>query len=98
MATVTVENAEVIKINSVGFGVKVLEKQTRDGQEFTQRFTLWFKEPSGLKEGDRVTVTGFLGAKVSEPWNDKVTNEERRSVELNINAPRLSASTAEEPF
>jgi hypothetical protein len=108
MAIVQLKNddktsVEVTRLDNSGFGLLVVEKTVSGERTFTQRYKLWFKEPHGLAVGQTVNVSGFLGAKVGDPWNDKNTGEERRSVELSINQPRIdgsvtAAANSDEPF
>jgi hypothetical protein len=103
MAIVKIEKATVTRVNSKGFGVQVTEpSRESNGKTFKgDRYTLWFKDAHGLTEGDVVSVSGFLGAKVGEPW--KGTDDvERRSVELSVNSPKLDGfpepAPVEEPW
>ncbi len=88
MAEITIKDATVTRVNSRGFGVQVKEADRESGGKtfYGKRFTLWFKEPSGLSEGDTVSVSGFLDAKVSEWEKD---GETKRGVELSVNSPRV---------
>lgn len=90
MAEITIKDATVTRVNSRGFGVQVKEADRESGGKTFKgdKFTLWFTSPSGLSEGDTVSVKGFLAAKVGEPWTDRERNE-RRSVELSVNNPRV---------
>jgi hypothetical protein len=112
MAKITLEDVTVTRLNSKGFGVQVKEPDRQaNGQTYKgDKFTLWFTEPSGLTEGDTLSVSGFLAAKVGKPWTDRDGNE-RTSVELSVNSPKLDgfpaktvatdswgADDSEEPF
>ena len=88
MALVKLKDVAVVRVNQTGYGVQVEESNEFQGKTFKQRFTLWFKEPHGLREGDVISASGFLGAKVSDPWTDK-EGVERRTAELSLNSPRL---------
>ncbi|KRC52141.1 hypothetical protein ASE16_03575 [Leifsonia sp. Root227] len=88
MAIVKIKDATVTRVNSKGYGVKVTESNESNGKRYKTQYTLWFKEPHGLSEGDVVSVDGFLGAKVGEPWEDRDGNQ-RVSVELSVNNPKL---------
>ena len=99
MALVNLSNVKVYATFSKGF--RVAEVSTsKDGREFTQRWTIW-SETLGVAEGDIVSLTGFLSAKVND-WKDK-DGEQRHSVELSLNSPRLataeqSPAPADEPW
>lgn len=88
MAIVRLKDVEVTRLNNSGHGVQVAEKFEVKGQPRTTRFTLWFQEPSGLSVGQKVSVSGFLGAKVGDPWTGQ-DGQERRSVEFSVNSPRI---------
>lgn len=89
MAIVNIKDAEVTRLHRTGNGVQVVEVY----KEFKTYYTVWFSEPSGLREGDRVSLSGFLSVKVGEPWTDK-DGLERRSAEISINSPRLNSSAS----
>lgn len=91
MAIVKLQNVEVTRVNSSGHGVQVAEKFQVQGKERQTRYTVWFEEPHGLAVGNVISVSGFLGAKVGEPWVGQ-DGQERRSVELSVNKPRIEAS------
>lgn len=91
MAIVKLRDVEVTRVNNSGFGVQVAEKFQVQGKDRQTRFTVWFEEPHGLTVGDRVSLSGFLGAKVGEPWVGQ-DGQERRSVELSVNKPRIEDS------
>jgi hypothetical protein len=106
MAIVQLKEVTVTRLNNTGNGVKVTESNESGGKTYTKQFTCWFDEPSGLIEGDIVSLSGFLGAKVGDPWTGD-DGQERRSVELSINKPRIdtgassnatSNATNEEPW
>jgi len=90
MAKITLEDVTVTRLNTRGFGVQVKEADREvNGEKYRgDKFTLWFKEFSGLSEGDTVSVSGFLSAKIGKPWTDREGNE-RTSVELSLNSPRV---------
>lgn len=92
MAVVRLKDVEVMRVNRTGNGVQVAEKFTAGGKERQTRFTVWFDEPHGLSVGDVVSVSGFLGAKVGDPWTGD-DGVERRSVELSVNRPRIEAGS-----
>ena len=90
MAIVLLKDVAVTFVNGRGFGLKVEESHESKGKTFKQRYSVWFDGPHNLAVGDRVSLSGFLGAKVSDPWTDREGNE-RVSVELSINSPRIDA-------
>jgi hypothetical protein len=89
MALVSLKDVQVVRVNRSGFGVQVKEADREQGGKTFKgdRFTVWFKESHGLTEGDTVSVSGFLSAKVGE-WTDREGNA-RQSVELSLNSPRV---------
>ena len=89
MAIVQLKDVTVSRVNRTGNGVKVLEESTSNGKTYKTYFSVWFTEAHGLSEGDKISLSGFLGAKIGEPWTDRDGNE-RTSVELSVNNPRLS--------
>ena len=93
MAIIQLKNVEVARVNQKGHGVQVVEKWESKGKTGQTRFTVWFDAEHGLSVGDVVDVSGFLGAKVGEPWTDRDGNA-RTSVELSVNSPRLGAAPA----
>ena len=93
MAIVQLKDVVVSRVNRTGNGIKVLEENESGGKTYKTYYSVWFKEPHGLSEGDKVSLSGFLGAKIGDPWTDRDGNE-RQSVELSVNSPRLSGETA----
>lgn len=92
MSIVNLKNVKVYATFSKGF--RVVEESTgKDGQTYKQRWTVWADamESGKIREGDIVSVSGFLGAKVND-WEDK-DHVQRHSVELSINSPRIEAAT-----
>jgi len=89
MAIVNLKDVTVTRLNGTGNGVKVTESNERNGKTYKTQFTCWFDEPSGLREGDTVSLSGFLSAKVGDPWTG-TDDVERRSVEYSINKPRIT--------
>ena len=89
MAIVQLKDVVVSRLNRTGYGVKVVEEWESRGKSGKTQYTVWFTESHGLSEGDRVSLSGFLGAKIGEPWTDRDGNT-RTSVELSVNNPRLS--------
>ena len=71
-------------------------ENTSNGKVYKTYYSVWFTEPHGLAEGDRVSLSGFLGAKIGEPWEDRDGNK-RQSVELSVNNPRLSGGAEPAP-
>lgn len=88
MALVSLKDAKVVRVNRSGFGVQVKEDdRTVNGKTYYgKRFTVWFTQAHGLAEGDTVSLSGFLDAKVSEWEKD---GETRRGVELSLNSPKV---------
>lgn len=93
MAIVNLKQVEVSRVNSRGHGVQVVEKWESKGKTGQTRFTVWFDSEHGLSVGDKIDVSGFLGAKVGEPWTDRDGNQ-RTSVELSLNSPRIGSEKA----
>src|SRR5690606_36700649 len=93
MAIVNLKDVTVERLNRTGYGVKVAEKYQVQGNDRKTTYTVWFKEPHGLNEGDIISVSGFLGAKVGDPWTGQ-DGQERRSVELSLNEPRIQGQQA----
>jgi hypothetical protein len=87
MAIVNLKDVKVYATFSRGF--RVVEESTKGGKTYTQRYTIW-SEGIGVAEGDIISLSGFLSAKVSE-WTDK-DQQVRHSVELSLNSPRLVTS------
>lgn len=92
MAIIQLKDVTVTRLNGKGSGLKVTEQSESKGKTFKTQYTVWFNEPSGLQVGDVVSLSGFLGAKVGEPWKGD-DGVERRSVELSVNSPRLAGDT-----
>jgi hypothetical protein len=88
MAIVKVKDAKVVSVNQSGFGIKILESNEYQGKTYSQRYTVWFKEPHGLNVGDIVSVSGFLGVK-GATWEDKTTGETKIGADVSINSPRI---------
>lgn len=91
MAIVNLKDVTVTRLHGKGHGLDVTEENESGGKTYKTRFTLWFKEASNLAVGDVVSVSGFLGAKVGDPWTGN-DGQERRSVELSLNSPRIEGS------
>ena len=91
MAIVKVKDAKVVSVNQSGFGIKILESNEFGGKTYSQRYTVWFKEPHGLNVDDVVSVSGFLGVKGST-WEDKTTGETKVGADVSINSPRIEGS------
>jgi hypothetical protein len=96
MAIINLKNVEVTRVNRVGHGVQVTDSNETAGRTYKTRYTVWFTDAHGLREGDVVSVSGILGAKVGDPYSDKMTGEQRRSVELSVNPP-LDVKVAQAP-
>jgi len=90
MAIVKLKEVTVTRLNNTGNGIQVTEANESGGKTYKTRFTVWFDSASGLREGDIVSLSGFLGAKVGDPWTGD-DGQERRSVEYSINKPRIDA-------
>ena len=94
MALVNLKDVKVYSTFPNGFRV-VEESKGRDGKDYSTRWTIWL-EGTNLHDGDVVSLSGFLSAKVNE-WNDKDQNI-RHSVELALNSPRIrGADTTSAP-
>lgn len=93
MAIIQLKQVEVARVNSRGHGVQVVEKWESKGKTGQTRFTVWFDSEHGLSVGDKIDVSGLLGAKVGEPWTDRDGNQ-RTSVELSLNSPRIGSEKA----
>ncbi len=100
MAKIIVENATVERVfstNSGAWGVGVYETfERRDKTEGRTRYTLWMKgsdQPS-VQEGQRVSASGFLSAKVREYEHDGQT---RHAVDLNVNGARFISAPEDQP-
>jgi hypothetical protein len=85
MAIVQIKNGVVTRVNSKGNGFTVEEKNTSGGVEFRSFYKVWPQEPSGVTVGARINVSGFLGAKVTDPRE----GSDKRYVDLSINSPRI---------
>lgn len=90
MAIVQLKNVKVYATFSKGFRV-IEESKGRDGKDYSTRWTVW-SDTLGVAEGDVVSLSGFLSAKVNE-WSKD--GETRHSVELSLNSPRLAGNTPE---
>jgi len=67
-----------------GKGAEVTEIfQKNDGTEGKSRYSLWFKEPHNLNEGDTGKWRGALSVKVDE-WVDK-EGQTRHSAKVSLN-------------
>jgi len=87
MAVVQLKDVEVVRVNQKGHGVQVVERWKAQGGDRSQRYTVWFDAEHGLREGDRIDVSGFLGAAV-DVWTDR-EGEQRHTVKLSVNSPRM---------
>lgn len=84
MSFVQVEGV-LTRPHNTGLGFSLKEtSQSKDGREFTRYWTAFPKAEHAADLGDKVEVTGFLGAKVSDPKTDSDGNE-RRYVDLTVN-------------
>ena len=67
-----------------GKGAEVTETfQKNDGSEGKSRYSLWFREPHNLNEGDSGKWRGALSVKVDE-WTDK-EGQTRHSAKVSLN-------------
>lgn len=96
MAIVQLKDVTVTRLNGRGNGLKVTETSESKGKTYRTQYTVWFNEPSGLAVGDVVSLSGFLGAKVGDPWKGD-DGVERTSVELSVNNPRLDGDRPAAP-
>ena len=70
-----------------GKGAEVTEVfEKHDGSEGKSRYSLWFKEPHGLNEGDSGKWRGALSVKVDE-WTDQ-QGEVRHSAKVSLNGAK----------
>lgn len=93
MAIIQLKDVAVTRINTKGNGLVVTESNTVADRESVTKFTVWFDQPHGLVVGDVVNLSGFLSAKVGEPWTGR-DGMERRSVEFSVNSPRIAPNNA----
>ncbi len=99
MAKIIVENATVERVFSTqngSWGVGVYETfERRDKTEGRTRYTLWMKgtDHPGVEQGQRVSASGFLSARVREYEHD---GETRQTVDLSVNGARF-ISAPEDP-
>lgn len=100
MAKIIVENATVERVfstNSGTWGVGVHETfERRDKTEGKTRYTLWMKgsDRPAVEEGQRVSASGFLSAKVREY---EAGDEVRHAVDLNVNGARFISAPEDAP-
>jgi len=67
-----------------GKGAEVTETfKKQDGSEGKSRYSLWFKEPHNLNEGDSGKWRGALSVKVDE-WTDQ-EGQTRHSAKVSLN-------------
>lgn len=106
MALIKVENAKVLKAVGTRGGFSIEEWVTLpDGRTFPKSYTVWYEGNSNTyKEGQIVTVTGELSAKVFDYVNE-TTGQPGRGVSININNPEITlqhdvaeTTTEELPF
>ena len=70
-----------------GKGAEVVETfKKNDGSEGKSRYSLWFKEPHGLSEGDAGSWRGALSVAVDE-WTDKEGGT-RHSAKVSLNGAK----------
>lgn len=97
MAIVTIENVTVQFVNS-GKGFKVLEESTSGGKTYKTQWMIWADAGHGFQVGDRIRkISGLHGAKQGKPWTDR-DGQERQSIDLSINSPRIEREPSETPF
>ena len=76
-----------------GKGAELTETfEKRDGSEGKKRYTLWFKEPHGLREGDTGSYRGALSVDVDE-WTDK-EGTIRHTAKVSVNGAQQNAPGA----
>lgn len=94
MAIITVEGT-ISRVFYEGKGAEVTESfKKRDGSEGTKRYTLWFREPHGLTEGDQGTWRGTHGVEVDE-WVDK-EGQTRHTAKVSVNSARAVGNRAQD--
>lgn len=95
MAFATVEGS-ITRTFFNGKGAEVTETfKKQDGSEGKSRYSLWFKEPHNLSEGDAGKWSGALSVKV-EPWTDRDGNE-RQSAKVSLNGARTVTGGQQSP-
>lgn len=68
-----------------GKGFTVVESWEVRGETFKRRWNVWFKEETTLEIGSSVKLTGNLGGKVGEPWQDREGQTRPGGVEWSLN-------------
>lgn len=97
LAIVTIENVTVQFVNS-GKGFKVLEESTSAGKTYKQQWMIWADAGHGFNVGDRIAkISGLHGVKQGKSWTDR-EGQERQSIDLSINSPRIEKAPTEQPF
>jgi hypothetical protein len=94
MAIIKLKDAQVARLDSKGFGVQVFESNTFNGETRKTYWKVWFKEPHGLTEGDVVSLSGFHGDRIGEPYVDKDGVTQPGTIQRSINSPRIEEASA----
>lgn len=68
-----------------GKGFTVVESWEVRGETFKRRWNVWFKEETTLEIGSSVKLTGNLGGKVGDPWQDREGQTRPGGVEWTLN-------------
>ena len=89
MALTNLKDVEVVSRHQKGYGVRVLEIVPTKDSEKKRYWTVWFKDESGLEVGQKVSISGFLDASVSDPFEGSDGNE-YRAVNFSLQSPRLN--------
>jgi hypothetical protein len=88
MAIVQLKDVRVSFVNGRGGGFKVEEVNESRGKTYKTRFSVWPTTDAGVQVGDVISLSGFLSAKVGDPWEGS-DGQPRYSVELSVNSPRI---------
>ena len=88
MSVIKLEKVTVSYVNGKGVGFKVVDESTVGDKTYKQIFSVWPVLDAGVKVGDVISLSGFLSAKVGEPWAGS-DGELRTSVELSVNSRGL---------
>lgn len=83
MAVIKVEGT-IEKIYSSGSGFQIVEKHKDGDREYTNKYSIWLKNASGLAVGDKVTVTG-------RPSSSVFTGDDGQTrATISVNDPKVT--------